>query len=114
MACTAEIERTVLASVMFSDIDDLGGVIATTELYEEWFTIREHKIIAKTINALLMKSLPTTMEMVLHTLDKNGLQDIMHAVIDVCTSTPIGSPHTFNAYINVIKRNAANSIKHMI
>jgi hypothetical protein len=99
---------------MFHDINDFNGAVNDIELYEEWFTTHGHKIIVKTINALKAKAMSTSMEMVLYQLERNQQYNAMEDVINACCATPVGSPHTFNSYLDVIKGNKKDSLRRAI
>jgi replicative DNA helicase len=111
---TYNIEQAVLASVMFHDINDFNGAVNNAELKEEWFTTQPHKIIAKTIKKLREKNMTTSMEMVLHVLSKNNLHEAMYEVVNVCSSTPVGSHQTFNDYVNIIKNNLKDTKRRLV
>jgi hypothetical protein len=100
-----DFERSVLATIMFGDLmTELESKnIECVELYEEWFDLHFHKVVVKTINAMRAKDVPTTYEMVLHYLDKNGLLD-ENRFIDIGTTTPL-SYRSFIHYYNELKHN---------
>lgn len=104
-----DIERAVLATVMFSDLHPFGEEIRKLELHEEVFKFHFHKITVKVINAMRMKDIPISDELVAHYLRKNG---IMHEdnFLSILTATPLGNMSTLRHYAGVLEESSLKGL----
>ena len=107
-----EIERALLATVMFADLHPYPDMINAIELDEEAFTMHYHKIVVKVINAMKAKGIGISYELVSYYLIRNNLFSEA-AFTAIGTATPIGSVDLLEHYQLAVRENLKRDVSRI-
>ena len=98
-----KIEQSILSSYIFSDFD--GSIAREIKLSPDDFYHPFHQLLAKCINWLVEKELPTDEMTIHHYLSKNNNigENEENMILDIMAANPFANP---KPYIDMMKDNA--------